>query len=319
MENMAEILNKRIISKKSVTCVGLDPSLEKIPECYKKEYRSYENEFEAVGKIIFDFNKDVINCVCDLVPAVKPQIAFYEQYGVPGLIAFKKTVDYARKNGLIVIEDGKRNDIGNTAMAYANAHLGTVHLLSKEEKVFDLDWLTVSPFLGGDGIEPFIEICKNNQKGIFILVRTSNNSAVEIQDNCNLSGDTISIQLAKRVNEYAEKYYSDSDYSPIGAVVGATYPAEAKVLREVMPKSIFLVPGYGAQGGAAKDIINCFNEDGLGAVVNASRSILYAYLKKKTVDNCTKEQFKQAIVDATKGMNADIYTELAKTKTKMAY
>lgn len=319
MKNIAEILNEKIIEKKSVTCVGLDPILEKIPECYKEKYRQYENEFEAVGEILFDFNKDIIDCVADLVPTVKPQIAFYEQYGIYGLKAFDRTVKYAKEKGLIVIEDGKRNDIGNTAMAYANAHLGSVKLLSREERVFDVDWITVSPFLGWDGVEPFIDVCQRDMKGIFVLVRTSNSTAGEIQDCRNQMNDTLSIQLAKCVNEFTNKYYPEAEYSPIGAVVGATYPEQAKIMRELMPKSIFLVPGYGTQGGKARDIVNCFNEDGLGAVVNASRSIIYAYMDDKNVDNCTREQYKQSVTNSTQKMNKEIYEELLKNKQKIRY
>lgn len=319
MRNMAEILNEKVILKKSAICVGLDPVLEKIPECYKEKYKGDQNEFEAVGKILFDFNKDIIDCVADIVPVVKPQIAFYEQYGVFGIQAFERTVRYAKEKGLIVIEDGKRNDIGNTAMAYANAHLGQVNLLSKKEKVFDVDWLTVSPFLGWDGIEPFLDVCLKYLKGIFILVRTSNNSAGEVQDCCNLKGDILSIQIAQRINEFVEKYYSNMLYSPVGAVVGATYPEEAKLLRELMPKSIFLVPGYGAQGGRAKDIVSCFNEDGLGAVVNASRSIIYSYLSTETVSSCTRERYKEAVMLSTAQMSSDIYEQLAKEKNMLLY
>lgn len=319
MKNMAEYLNEKIIQKKSVVCVGLDPVLDKIPECYKTSFRNNENEFEAVGEILFSFNKDIIDGVADFVPAVKPQIAFYEQYGIHGIKAFDRTVQYAKKKGLIVIEDGKRNDIGNTAMAYAKAHLGKVKLLSKEESVFDVDWLTVSPFLGRDGVVPFIEVCKENGKGIFVLVRTSNDSAGEIQDCYNDAKKTISLQLAKCLDAYADQYFADAEYSPIGAVVGATYPEESKKLRKIMPKSIFLVPGYGAQGGRAKDIVNCFNEDGLGAIINASRSILYAYLENETVDTCTREQYRNAVKSATKKMNEEIYEALSSNKSSMCY
>lgn len=319
MKNMAEILNKNVISKRSAVCVGLDPILEKIPECYKQAYREYDNEFEAIGKILFDFNKDIIDCIADKVPVVKPQMAFYEQYGVFGIVAFEQTVKYAKEKGLIVIEDGKRNDIGNTATAYANAHLGKVKLLSKEESAFDVDWLTVSPFLGWDGVQPFIDACLEYSKGIFILVRTSNNSAREIQDCCNPKGDTLSLQLAKTIYEFTEKYYSQSVYSPIGAVVGATYPKEALVLRKLMPKSIFLVPGYGVQGGAAKDVVNCFNEDGLGAVVSASRSIIYAYLERQTVDGCSREEYRENVTYAVTKMNEDIFEALVSEKKKLLY
>lgn len=319
MKNMAEILNEKIILKKSATCVGLDPVLEKIPECYKKMYRNCNNEFEAVGEILFDFNKDIIDSVADIVPIVKPQMAFYEQYGVFGLQAFDKTVKYAKQKGLLVIEDGKRNDIGNTAMAYANAHLGKVNFLSKEESVFDVDWLTVSPFLGWDGVKPFVDVCLKNTKGIFVLVRTSNLSAGEVQDCCNADGESVSIQIAKSINDFSKKYYAEATYAPIGAVVGATYPNEAITLRKTMPKSIFLVPGYGIQGGGAKDVVNCFNEDGLGAVVSASRSIIYAYLDNETVLECTKEEYKEQVIYATTKMNNDIYSELAEEKSMLLY
>lgn len=319
MKNMAELLNEKVIKKRSAVCVGLDPILEKIPECYKREYRGYEDEFEAAGRILFAFNKDIIDCVAELVPVVKPQMAFYEQYGIAGIQAFERTVRYAKEKGLLVIEDGKRNDIGNTAMAYANAHLGKVKLLSKENDAFNVDWLTVSPFLGWDGIQPFIDACYRYTKGIFVLVRTSNDSAGEIQDCRNAKGDTLSVQIAQTIHKIAEKYDSESSYSPVGAVVGATYPEEAKRLRELMPKAIFLVPGYGAQGGAARDVVNCFNEDGLGAVVSASRSIIYAYPENESADSCSREAYQKAVISAAEKMSRNIYEELAGKKSKMCY
>lgn len=252
MKNMAELLNEKVIQKRSAVCVGLDPILEKIPECYKREYRGYADEFEAAGRILLAFNKDIIDCVAELAPVVKPQMAFYEQYGVAG-------------------------------------------------------------------IQPFIDACYKYTKGIFVLVRTSNDSAGEIQDCRNAKGDTLSVQIARTIRKIAESYDAESPYSPVGAVVGATYPEEAKRLRELMSKSIFLVPGYGAQGGAARDVVNCFNEDGLGAVVSASRSIIYAYLEHESADSCSREAYQKAVICATEKMSRNIYKELSGKKSKMRY
>ena len=265
--NRQELINQ-IFSKKSFLCVGLDTDLKKIPEHLSKE-----------DDPIFTFNKAIIDNIYDIVPAVKPQVAMYEQFGIPGMIAFKKTVDYCHEKDMVVIGDVKRGDIGSTSEAYAVAHLGKVKVGNKEIAAFDEDFATVNPYLGSDGINPFLKVCKEEKKGIFILVKTSNPSSGEFQDRL-IDGRPLYEHVGEKVNEWAMQCMGD-DYSYVGAVVGATYPEMGKVLRKVMPKSFILVPGYGAQGGKAEDLVHFFNEDGLGAIVNSSRGIIAAYAKEE--------------------------------------
>lgn len=318
--NIIDNLIQETIRKKNPTVVGLDPDFKKIPKCYKELIESNGDEREQVSNIIYQFNRDIIDTVHTLVPAVKPQIAFYEKYGAPGILAFEKTVQYAHSKNLIVIEDGKRNDIGNTALAYAQAHLGVVEVLSgKSVPSIDVDFLTVTPFLGSDSIKPFIDICINNNKGIFILVKTSNFGSGEIQDIQDNSGNTVSQLLAKNVSSYAKMFTGKTGYSSIGAVVGATYPEEAKILRKIMPISYFLVPGYGAQGGNASDILPCFNEDGLGAIVNSSRGLLYSHMSETVLNTCTKKEYLESVFNATKAMQQEIYNMLKSNCSKMSY
>lgn len=307
MKNLADVLNEKILKMKSPIVVGLDPVLKEIPNCYQEKYSEEKDRFKAIGDILFDFNKDIIDAICDMVPAVKPQIAFYEMYGSQGLLAFERTVKYAKSKGLVVIGDGKRNDIGNTATAYAKGHLGKVDVgNSKEEESINVDFLTVSPYLGADTLDPFVKECIQSNKGIFILVKTSNPLSGYIQDIANEDGIKVYEMIAKYVAEQAEKLVGEGGYSPIGAVVGATYPEQAVELRKIMPKSIFLVPGYGAQGATAKDICNCFNKDGLGAIVNSSRGIIFAYKNKYTKEECTKEQHIKTVKEATESMRISI-------------
>jgi orotidine-5'-phosphate decarboxylase len=311
--NLADQLAEQIKQKKAPIVVGLDPVIEKIPDCYKKDK---SDDYAGTAAAIYQFNVDIIDAVKDIVPVVKPQMAFYEMYGVAGIEAFEKTVQYAKQNDLIVIEDGKRNDIGNTAEAYANGHLGQVSNINTPAKSpFDVDFLTISPFLGPESLQPFVDVAIKNNKGLFVLVKTSNPGSGFIQDLKDENGRTVSQRLAEMVNEYAANSTGLSGYSPIGAVVGATYPEEASDLRKIMPKSIFLVPGYGAQGGAAKDIIPCFNEDGLGAVVSSSRGIIFAH----TNNNCSREEYKAAVQAAVTKMQEEIYTTLKSTYKNMLY
>ncbi|MGE5405406.1 MAG: orotidine-5'-phosphate decarboxylase, partial [Candidatus Saccharibacteria bacterium] len=267
--NIIDRLNKRIIELKAPIVVGLDPDIEKIPSFY---FSDKQDTFQGVCEAILNFNKDIIDIVKNYVPAVKPQIAFYEMFGHEGIRTFEQTVIYAKSQGLIVVEDGKRNDIGNTAQAYASGHLGSVKLIHCEVRSpFDVDFLTISPFLGPESLEPFIETAKRENKGLFILAKTSNKGSGLIQDIRNQKGRSVSEELALFIDEKAASYKGVGGYSPIGAVVGATYPQEAHYLRKLMPKSLFLVPGFGAQGGTAVDVVPCFNPDGLGAIINASR------------------------------------------------
>ena len=260
--------------------VGLDPMLSYIPEhIQKKAFAEYGETLEGAAEAIWQFNKAIIDNIYDIVPAVKPQVAMYEQFGIPGMIAFKKTVDYCHEKDMVVIGDVKRGDIGSTSEAYAVAHLGKVKVGNKEIAAFDEDFATVNPYLGSDGINPFLKVCKEEKKGIFILVKTSNPSSGEFQDRL-IDGRPLYEHVGEKVNEWAMQCMGD-DYSYVGAVVGATYPEMGKVLRKVMPKSFILVPGYGAQGGKAEDLVHFFNEDGLGAIVNSSRGIIAAYAKEE--------------------------------------
>ena len=317
--NVVDKLINNTIKTKNPSVIGLDPDIGKIPACYKVDAKK-SHPFEAVANVVYEFNRDVIDTIADLVPAIKPQMAFYEKYGYYGVAAFEKTVAYAKSKGLVVVEDAKRNDIGNTAQAYADGHLGCVELLNGSfASAIDADFLTVSPFLGSESLHPFIEVCKKNNKGIFVLVKTSNTSSGEIQDIVTSNGMTISQSIAKYVSEQADTFTGEYGYSSIGAVVGATYPEEAVSLRRLMQRSYFLVPGYGAQGGGPKDIIPCFNEDGLGAVVNSSRGILYAHMTDAQRVTCSREEYLLSVREATKRMQSDIYSTLQTEYPMMIY
>ena len=260
--------------------VGLDPMLSYVPEhILNKAFDEYGKNLEGAAEAIWKYNKGIVDAVYDLIPAVKPQIAMYEQFGIQGLIAFKKTVDYCKEKDLVVIGDIKRGDIGSTSAAYATGHIGKVVIDGQTFRGFDEDFITVNPYLGTDGIKPFADVCKEEKKGMFILVKTSNPSSGEFQDRL-IDGKPLYEHVARKVVEWGADVMGDS-YSYIGAVVGATYPEMGKVLRELMPKSYILVPGYGAQGGKGKDLVHFFNKDGLGAIVNSSRGIIAAYKQDK--------------------------------------
>ena len=284
--------------------VGLDPMLKYIPEhIQKKAFAEFGETLEGAAEAIWQFNKEIVDKTYDLIPAVKPQIAMYEQFGIPGLVAFKKTVDYCKSKGLVVIGDIKRGDNGSTSSAYAVGHIGKVQVGSKTYAPFDEDFVTVNPYLGSDGVNPFIDVCKEEKKGLFILVKTSNPSSGEFQDQM-IDGRPLYELVGEKVAQWGEDCMGD-EYSYIGAVVGATYPEMGKVLRKVMPKSYILVPGYGAQGGKGKDLVHFFNEDGLGAIVNSSRGIIAAYKQEKYA-NYGEEAFADASRAAVEDMVADI-------------
>ncbi len=269
-------LNQGIREKNSRACVGLDPRLEWLPETIlSSAIKNHDETFAAAGEAITVFNKQVIDVVVPYVPAVKPQIAFYEQYGPAGLQAFWDTIKYAKENGLVVIVDAKRGDIDSTAQAYANSLLGTSNLFGQETAVYDVDCVTINPFLGEDSLLPFINTCKEHGKGIFILAKTSNPGSSDLQ-NLEIGGETITTIVAKIIARHAEEQLDEDGYSNIGAVVGATFPEEARRLRKQLPHSIFLVPGIGPQGGNASGLKNFFNDDGLGAIVNSSRGITFS-------------------------------------------
>ncbi|GAA6491179.1 orotidine-5'-phosphate decarboxylase [Candidatus Bariatricus faecipullorum] len=284
--------------------VGLDPMLGYVPEQVKKKaFEEYGETLEGAAEAIWQFNREIVDKTWDLIPAVKPQIAMYEQFGIPGLQAFKKTVDYCKEKGLVVIGDIKRGDIGSTSAAYAVGHLGKVQVGSKTYAPFDEDFATVNPYLGSDGVKPFIEVCKEEKKGLFILVKTSNPSSGEFQDRL-IDGRPLYELVGEKVAQWGEDHMGE-EYSYIGAVVGATYPEMGKVLRKIMPKAYILVPGYGAQGGKGKDLVHFFNEDGLGAIVNSSRGIIAAY-KQEAYASYGEEHFGEAARAAVEAMRLDI-------------
>jgi len=296
---MIDKLIDRIQETGAPIVVGLDPMMKFVPDHIKKAAFEEKGEtLEGAAEAIWLFNKAIVDKTCDLIPAVKPQIAMYEQFGIPGLITFKKTVDYCKEKGLVVIGDIKRGDIGSTSAAYAVGHLGKVQVGSTLCSGFDEDFVTVNPYLGSDGVQPFIDICKEEKKGIFILVKTSNPSSGEFQDKMvqtgvsagtagnGAGGITFSERplyevVGEKVAEWGEQLVGEKGYSAVGAVVGATYPEQGKILRRLMPKSFILVPGYGAQGAAGKDLIHFFDENRLGAIVNSSRGIIAAYQNEK--------------------------------------
>jgi orotidine-5'-phosphate decarboxylase len=287
--NFADKLIKKI-KETSPICVGLDPRYEQIPTHIR-------NDAPTPGAAFYEFNKGIIDAVSDLIPAVKIQLAFYEMFGLDGMAAFSRTIEYAKSKGLLVIADGKRNDIGSTAEAYANAYLDNVG-------DFSVDALTVTPYLGYDGIKPFLDNCKKHDKGIFILVKTSNKTSGDLQDR-KVEKENIPIyeMMGHLVDSWGQDLMGDTEYSSVGAVVGATFPQEAEKLREIMPNTIFLVPGYGAQGGSAKDVKHCFNSDGSGALVNNSRGIIFAY---ETVKGFDDRSYADAARVATLEMKKDL-------------
>ena len=301
---MINKLIEKIKKTKAPIVVGLDPMLAYVPEHIQKAaFEEYGETLRGAAEAIWQFNKEIVDQTFDLIPAVKPQIAMYEQFGVEGLEAYKKTVDYCKSKGLIVIGDVKRGDIGSTSAAYAVGHLGKVQVGSRTYAGFDEDFATVNPYLGSDGVKPFIEVCKEEKKGLFILVKTSNPSSGEFQDRL-VDGKPLYELVGEKVAEWGADHCGDT-YSYIGAVVGATYPEQGKALRKVMPKSLILVPGYGAQGGKGKDLAYFFNEDGLGAIVNSSRGIIAAY-KQEAYAKYGAEHFGEASRAAVKDMIADI-------------
>lgn len=313
---MINKLNEKIKKTGAPIVVGLDPMLDYMPKHLLDEAVAKKGEsLEAVADAIFAYNKGIVDATYDLIPAVKPQIAMYEQFGLPGLEAFKKTVDYCHEKDLVVIGDVKRGDIGSTSAAYATAHIGKVSVGSKVFTPFGEDFATVNPYLGSDGIQPFIKVCKEEKKGLFILVKTSNPSSGEFQDRVITDDEGNTCPLYEYVGKMVDRWGSDcmgDEFSYIGAVVGATYPEMGKVLREIMPKSYILVPGYGAQGGKGADLVHFFREDGLGAIVNSSRGIIAAYKQDKYREQgITEENFADAGRMAVEDMIADISSALA--------
>lgn len=322
MKNFADRLTERITELNNPTVMGLDPLIEYIPEFLlqkklnndsrigpRRSFRMYMPSepstvcFDISAEIILEFNKMLIDSIKDIIPAVKPQIAYYELFGKSGIQAYIETIEYAKKQGLIVIADAKRNDIGSTAVMYSKAFLGkTTFFNNLEYSAFDADALTVNAYLGIDGIIPFIDDCRDNGKGIFILVRTSNPSASDFQDIVTESGEHLYEIVARKVDEWGKEMIGASGYSSVGAVVGATWPEQAKIIREKMPSAMILVPGYGAQGGTGNTVAACFGSDGKGAIVNASRSLMLAYRK----EGYSQENFQEATYKEALRMKDDL-------------
>ena len=302
---MINTLVKKIQETNAPIVVGLDPMMSYIPKyIQEKAFAEYGETLKGAAEAIWEYNKGIIDATYDLIPAVKPQIAMYEQFGIEGLIAFERTCEYAKSKGLVVIGDIKRGDIGSTSTAYAVGHLGQVEVGSKKYSGFSEDFVTVNPYLGTDGVKPFVDVCKEENKGIFVLVKTSNPSSGEFQDQL-VDGRPLYELVAEKVVEWGNECMGDK-YSNVGCVVGATYPEMGKVLRKLMPNTYILVPGYGAQGGKAEDLVHYFNEDGLGAIVNSSRGIIAAYKQEKYAEFGEEryaEASRQAVIDMIEDIN----------------
>ncbi len=287
-------LIERIAQLQNPSVVGLDSLLDYIPQHIKEEkFAQYGDTFDAAAQAILAYNKEIIDAICDIVPAVKPQAAYYEMYSWQGMWALCETVKYAQQKGMIVIMDGKRNDIGSTMLAYAKAHLGVSEVNGKELSAFGSDMLTVNGYLGSDGIEPLLPICDEKDKGIFVLVKTSNPSSGELQDQ-KIGDKSIYETMGAMCEQWGEKTQNSYGYSRVGAVVGATYPQQLSEMRQKMPHTFFLVPGYGAQGGGANDVAGAFDKNGLGAIVNSSRAILTAWKKAGTDGKDFAQQARKA-------------------------
>ena len=291
MKNIIDILIEKIKETGNPTVMGLDPRYEMLPKCVTEKYPT---TLEGVAQAIVEYNKALIDATCDIVPAIKPQIAFYEMYGIQGMQAFKETCEYAKQKGMIVIADIKRGDIGSTAQGYSNAYLGKTKIGESEESIYDIDFVTVNPYMGTDCVKPFIEDCKKYNKGLFILVKTSNPSSGELQDLKLENGEEVYTRVAKLVENWGEELRGEYNYSSIAAVVGATYPEQLKQIRETAPHTYFLIPGYGAQGGKVEDIALGFDKNGLGGIVNASRSLMCAYKSDKWKDKFEEKDYAQA-------------------------
>ncbi len=307
---MISKLIDQIVKKDAPIVVGLDPMLSYIPKFITdKAFEQLGETLEGAANAVWEYNKAIVDATYDLIPAVKPQIAMYEQFGIPGILAYKNTVDYCKEKGLIVIGDVKRGDIGSTSAAYATAHIGSVSVGSKTYVPFDEDFATVNPYLGSDGVKPFIDVCNANDRGIFLLVKTSNPSSGEFQDRL-IDGRPLYEWVGEKVDEWGS-LSMDGTYSNVGCVVGATYPEMGRTLRKVMPKAYILVPGYGAQGGTAEGLKPYFNEDGLGAIVNSSRGIIAAYKKEPYLSRFGEQGFadaaRQAVLDMKKDINGAVF------------
>lgn len=291
--NIMEKMSERISAMKNPTVAGLDTRMEYLPEEFVKGIMPNGiHSFEEAAQAIYQYNVRLIDALCDIVPAVKVQVAYYEMYGPAGMEAYEKTIRYAHEKNMLVMADVKRNDIGTTAACYANAYIGKTELPDGAQRGFSSDMATINPYLGVDGIKPFTDACRENGTGVFVLVKTSNPSSGQLQDMKFEDGRTLYEAVADLVEEWGEETRGETGYSAVGAVVGATYPQQGVALRERMPHTFFLVPGYGAQGATGADIAGCFDGNGGGAIVNASRSILCAWKKREGMpfDEAAREE-----------------------------
>ena len=311
MKNFADRLTERIKVLSNPTVLGLDPTAEYVPDEMLLYYgKQVEDKSMATSMAIFEFNRMLIDATCDIIPAVKPQFAYYEMYGVHGMEALRRTVSYAKEKGMLVIADAKRNDIGSTAAAYANAIIGETAMWDQTvSSMYDADAVTLNAYLGIDGIQPFIDVAKTKGKGMYILVRTSNPSAGDFQDLRMEDGETLYEKVARKVAKWGEDLVGECGYSSVGAVIGATWPEQAAALRQIMPKSLILVPGYGAQGGSADAAAVNFDASGNGAIVNASRSLMCAYKKR---DDLKPMDFQAAAYDEAVRMRDNLLSAIAK-------
>jgi orotidine 5'-phosphate decarboxylase len=304
-------LIENIVKMQNPTVAGLDPKLDYVPESIKtKCFEKYGKTLEGAAAALFEFNKALIDALYDIVPAVKPQAAYYEMYGWQGVKALCDTIAYAKSKGMFVITDGKRNDIGTTMEAYATAHLGHTDVAGESIDAFGADALTVNGYLGTDGIKPLAKICDSDDKGIFVLVKTSNPSSGELQDMKLETNESVYEHMGKMCEGWGEDLMGKHGYSAVGAVVGATYPEQLGEMRTKLPHTFFLVPGYGAQGGGADDVKNAFDENGLGAIINSSRGIMCAWKKQ----GLTEDDFAVAARKEAERMRDEIVGCIGKIK-----
>ena len=314
--NAIDRLIQQIKKKNNPSMMGLDPRLENIPVFIREEaYKKHGKNFKGAAEAILVFNKRLIDKTFDVIPAVKPQIAFYEALGEEGLRVFRETCEYAKEKGLLIIGDIKRGDIGATASAYSSAFLGKTKIGDQLQSVFDVDFITVNPYLGTESIKPFLDDCKKYEKGLFILVKTSNKTSGDLQDLLTFGGKFLYEHVAGLVNRWAEDLKGENGYSAVGAVVGATYPEQLTTLRELLKWSYILVPGYGAQGGTASGAAGAFSTDGLGAIVNSSRGIIQAYSSELWKKIYAEEQFDEAARAEVLRMRDELNKEIARKIT----
>lgn len=299
-------LIEKIKATENPTVVGLDPRLSYVPKHIKEQcFEEFGKTPKAVAEAFFLFNKELIDATFDLIPAVKPQVAMYEMLGAEGIDSYIRTIKYAREKDLVIIGDVKRGDIASTAEAYSDGHIGRIDVEGNKFEIYHEDFITLNPYLGWDSIEPYMANCKAYEKGMFVLVKTSNPNSGQLQD-LDVGGKTLYQHVGALTNEWGKELMGKYGYSSVGAVVGATHPEQARKLREIMPNTFFLVPGYGAQGGTAEDLSVCFDNDGLGAIVNSSRGIIAAHQKKEYKEKYSEKEFALAARHAVLDMKADL-------------